>query len=185
MALEAKRLSPIYERYLAAYIDLAVEQKSLPNIEEDATKLQSLFDVQAFSELISNPLYRNNSIQKTLLKVLDLAEISDLTKKFIMILNENSRLQGLPEMVAFLPKEIAKIRKMPIVELVSAQQLNDAQVEKLKKDLKEKLASEIFLEVSVDPKLIAGLVVKIGSHMLDTSLKSKLNIVQSQMKGIG
>lgn len=185
VAMSVKKLAPVFERYLSAYLDLVEENNAFSEARVDVQKLHELLNIEQFQKIVSNPLYQNYDLKTLLAKVLTIAEISPLTIKFIQILNENSRLYGLNDIVDSFTKELAKRQQIPIIEVISAQSLSDAQHQQLKTQFEKQFASEIFLETSIDPKLIAGLVVKIGSQMLDTSLKSKLERVQSHMKGIG
>jgi F-type H+-transporting ATPase subunit delta len=185
VATSVKKLAPVFERYLSAYLDLVAENKLFSEAQADVQKLKELLDIEQFQQIVSNPLYQKNHLEILLTKVLGIAEITPLTIKFVQVLNENARLYGLNEIVDSFTKELAKRQHIPIIEVTSAQALSDAQHQQLKTQFEKQFASEIFLEMSIDPKLIAGLVVKIGSQMLDTSLKSKLDRVQSHMKGIG
>ncbi|MDP1724035.1 MAG: ATP synthase F1 subunit delta [Alphaproteobacteria bacterium] len=183
--MSAKKLTPVFERYLSAYLDLVQENKLFSEASADVQKLKELLNIEQFQQIVSNPLYQKNHLNDLLAKVLVIAEITPLTIKFVQVLNENARLYGLNEIVDSFARELATRQHIPIIEVTSAQSLSDAQHQQLKTQFEKQFASEIFLEMSIDPKLIAGLVVKIGSQMLDTSLKSKLDRVQSHMKGIG
>ena len=185
VALDAIKLTPINVRYLCAYLDLMGEKNAFSQASTDIQKVGELIEIRQFREILMNPLYQNYDLKSLLTKVLDMAEVSDITKKFILVLLINGRLSSLPQIVTHFPRELAKRQNVPIVEIVSAQILSKVQLEKLTSQFEKQFASNIFLEVSEDPKLIAGIVVKVGSQMLDTSLKSKLNRVQSYMKGIG
>lgn len=185
VAMSAKKLTPVFERYLSAYLDLVQENKLFSEASADVQKLKELLNIEQFQQIVSNPLYQKNHLNDLLAKVLVIAEITPLTIKFVQVLNENARLYGLNEIVDSFARELATRQHIPIIEVTSAQSLSDAQHQQLKTQFEKQFASEIFLEMSIDPKLIAGLVVKIGSQMLDTSLKSKLDRVQSHMKGIG
>lgn len=185
VAMSAKKLTPVFERYLSAYLDLVQENKLFSEASADVQKLKELLNIEQFQQIVSNPLYQKNHLNDLLAKVLGIAEITPLTIKFVQVLNENARLYGLNEIVDSFARELATRQHIPIIEVTSAQSLSDAQHQQLKTQFEKQFASEIFLEMSIDPKLIAGLVVKIGSQMLDTSLKSKLDRVQSHMKGIG
>lgn len=183
--MSVKKLAPVFERYLSAYLDLVAENKLFSEAQADVQKLKELLKIEQFQQIVTSPLYQKFNLKLLLENVLNIAGITPLTIKFVQTLNENARLYGLNEIADSFAKELAIRQNIPIIEVTSAQSLSDAQYQQLKKQFEKQFASEIFLEMSIDPKLIAGLVVKIGSHMLDTSLKSKLDRVQSYMKGIG
>jgi F-type H+-transporting ATPase subunit delta len=113
------------------------------------------------------------------------AGVSELTQRFIGLVAQNRRLFALRGMIDGYLAELARRRGQMTADVTSAQQLSDPQVQALTDALRAQLGSKIEVKVTVDPALIGGLIVKVGSRMIDSSVRTKLNKLQIAMKGVG
>jgi F-type H+-transporting ATPase subunit delta len=117
--------------------------------------------------------------------VLAKGEFSDLTRRFVSVVAANRRLFALPEMIEAYLVELSRRRGEVTAEVTAAQELTKAQRDALSEQLRKAVGNKVDLDLQVDPALIGGLVVRVGSRMIDASLKSKLQRLQIAMKGVG
>ncbi|BCW87492.1 ATP synthase subunit delta [Alphaproteobacteria bacterium SO-S41] len=163
------------ERYARALFELANEEGALDAVAGDLTALVGLIDESAdLARLVRSPVFSRDQQGKAMAEILSTAGAAPLTQKFIGLVAENRRLFMLPQIAKAFRLLLAKQRGEIAAEVKAAHPLTDAQVADLKATLKAAYGKEPQLTVSVDPSLIAGLVVKVGSKMIDSSLKTKL-----------
>ena len=176
----------IAERYATAVYDLAREANQVDAIEGDLTALEAaLTDSDDFQRLISSPLYTRDQ-QAGAIKVL--ADKMGLTKTMantLALMAQKRRLFVLPQLVAQLSARIAEDKGEVTAEVTSAKALTKTQSEKLAKTLKARVGKDVKINATVDESLIGGLVVKVGSKMIDTSIRSKFSSLQNSMKEVG
>src|SRR5262249_10698101 len=120
---------------------------------------------------------------KAMEAVLEAAKASNLTRRLILLLAEKRRLFALKDVIRDFDVLLARHRGEISAEITSARALKDDETQELRRVLKDKLGREPRLKTSVDPNLLGGLVVRIGSRMIDSSLRTKLNALRIAMKG--
>jgi len=107
----------------------------------------------------------------------------DLVQRFVQVLARNRRLSLLPQMIAAWRQILAQARGEVTAQIVSATKLTKAQQKKIEEALAEALSGKVHIENEVDPSLIGGLVIKVGSRMIDTSIRTRLNTLKTLLKG--
>lgn len=176
----------IAERYATAVYDLAREANQVDAIEGDLTALEAaLNDSDDFRRLTTSPLYTREE-QEQAIKVL--AEKMGLTKTMantLQLMAQKRRLFALPALVKALRETIAEAKGEITAEVTTAKALTKTQSDKLAKSLTASTGKKVSLHATVDESLIGGLVVKVGSKMIDTSIRSKLASLQNAMKEVG
>lgn len=184
MATEEPIVAGVAGRYAAALFDLAREQNTISEVEQDLAKFQQLYDESAeLQRLVRSPVIAAEDQARALGAVLDKAEAGGLAKNFFALVARNRRLFAAPDMVRAFRALAAKERGEVTAEVQSAHPLTDAQAEALKAALKESVGKDVTLATRVDPSLIGGLVVKLGSRMVDSSIKTKLQSLSLSLKG--
>nr|WP_194245698.1 F0F1 ATP synthase subunit delta [Donghicola mangrovi] len=176
----------IAQRYASAVFDLALETKSLDSVEKDVDALAAvLAESDELRELINNPVYSREEQGAAIVAVATQMGVSDITKNTLALMASKRRLFAMPQLIVALREKIAAFKGEVTAEVVSATALTDAQKDKLAAALKESVGKDVKIEAAVDETLIGGLVVKVGSKMVDTSIRSKLNALQNAMKEVG
>ena len=183
MADEA-HLSGIAGRYALAVFELALETKSIAAVSRDFQALKGLLATSAdLARLVRAPVFDREQQAKGMQAILVAIGADALTGKFIALLCAKRRLFLLPAIIAGYTKLEERDKGEIEAEVTSARSLSDVQVAELKRALKERLGRDPLLKASVDPTLLGGLVVKVGSRMIDSSLRSKLNGLRRAMRG--
>lgn len=168
-----------------ALFQLSLEKKVLDMVASDLTKLAKLVEQsEDFAALLKNPVLDQNTKAKAVSAIAKKAKLHKLTANFLGVLVENRRLGYLSKIAASFLRIMADHRGEIKAEVISASKLTKAQTETLRKKLKKNLGQDIAFEVTVDPKLLGGLKVKVGSRVIDNSLKTKLDNLTLQMKGV-
>ena len=186
MSEPASISTSIAGRYAAAVYEIAKEGNSVPAIEDDIASLQgALSDSEDFSALISSPIYTRDEQHKAITAVAAKMGLSDTMSNTLALMAQKRRLFVLPQLLATLRAIIAEAKGEVTADVVSAKALTKAQSDKLAKTLKASTGKTVTLNATVDESLIGGLVVKVGSRMIDTSIRSKLNSLQNAMKEVG
>ena len=176
--------SGIAVRYATAVFELAQEEKSVEALEQDFASLQAMIDeTPELARLVSAPVFSREDQAKGLNGVLHRMEAAPLTRRFVLMLAGKRRLFMLTDIIRAFNQAVAKLRGEVSAQVTSARPLNDAEVASLKDILKSKLGRDARLEAKVDPSLLGGLVVKVGSRMIDSSLRTKLNGIRAAMRG--
>lgn len=173
-------------RYATALFELADADKQLDQVNGDLTALsQMLGDSDDLNRLIRSPVISREDQSAAMTAVLEAAEISDLTQKFIGLVAQNRRLFALPAMIKGYQALLSALRGESTAEVVSAKKLTKAQLDAIETSLKSAMGTSVSVDASVDESLLGGLIVKVGSRMVDSSLKTKLNQLRFAMKGVG
>jgi len=172
-------------RYAGALMDLAEETKSLKTVEKDLKKLKALLTKnEALRDMTANPVYATDDKVNALLAIAKKAKLGKLVTNFVGTVTKNRRAHELPAMISAFEKELASRRGYQIAKVTSAQKLTTAQITKLKASLKKSLGQAIDIETDVDPDLIGGFVVRIGSRLYDSSLKTKIEDLKLALKEV-
>ena len=178
--------SGVAGRYAAALFELADGQKATDAVESDLDGLQTLLDESNdLRRLVESPAFTKEAQGQALAAVLDKAGVKGLTAQFIGVVADNRRLFALPGMIKAYKQMAAEKRGEISAEVTSAVELTAGQRKELSESLKEKLGSDVQLVEKVDQSILGGLIVKVGSRMIDTSLKTKLNALKYAMKEVG
>lgn len=186
MAGDNTSLSDLAGRYASALLDLADERNALDEVAGDLKQLRTLIAESAdLRRLFSSAIYSKAQQSKAVAAIMDKAGLGQLTHRFVLVVAQNSRLFALPAMIEAYLAELAERRGEITAEVTSARNLSDGQQAALLDALRSSVGSKVQLDLKVDPALIGGLIVRVGSRMIDSSLRSKLQRLQLAMKGVG
>jgi F-type H+-transporting ATPase subunit delta len=170
-------------RYASALFDLASEAGTVTAVESDLDSLEAALGESAeLRALIRNPEISREQIGKVMTGVGQKIGLSDLTKNFLGVLAENRRVAELPAMIRAFHMIAAAQRGEVTAEVTSAHALSDDQLTALTARLKAREGREVKLKAKVDPDLLGGLVVRIGSQQIDSSIRTRLNSLAQAMK---
>jgi F-type H+-transporting ATPase subunit delta len=182
----ASPVSAVAERYAVALFDLAVEGNALAAVEKDLDAFAVLINESAdLRRLIRSPVFSADDQDRAVSAVLDKAEIGGFAGNLIKLAAQHRRLFFLPGIITAFKRLAAKQRGEVTAEVTSAEPLSDKHLAALKDALKASLGKDVALETAVDPALIGGLIVTVGSRMIDGSLRTKLNSLKLVMKEVG
>ncbi len=171
-------------RYASALFDLARDEKQIDAVGRSLEALnQALADSREFDELVISPLVSREDAGKAFAAVAGQLALDPITTNFVGVLARNGRKSELRDVIRAFRKLAANHRGETTAEVVSAHPLGDDQIEKLKSQLRGRAGRDVAIEARVDPNILGGLVVKLGSQMIDASLRTKLNRLAQAMKG--
>lgn len=171
-------------RYANAVFELAQDQKVLDAVAGDFTALKAMIAASSdLARLVRSPAFGQDDQARALKAVLEKMGAQALTVKFLLLLAAKRRLFALEAIIAAFGRLVAALKGEVQAEVTSARALSDGETAELKAALKAKLGREPRLETRIDPSLLGGLVVKVGSRMIDSSLRTKLNGMRSAMRG--
>jgi F-type H+-transporting ATPase subunit delta len=180
------RISGVAERYASALFELAQSEKQLPVVEKDVERLDALLKgSEDLMRLVCSPVFSADEQLDAISAVLDKAKIASLVGNFVRVVASNRRLFAIPDMVRGFREKMAEHRGETAAEVTVAHALSAAQEKQLKATLKDVAGKDVALDVTVDPSLLGGMVVKIGSRQIDTSLKTKLASMKTALKEVG
>lgn len=179
-------ISGVARRYATALLDLAEEQGSVAEVETALNAFEKLLQDSAdLRRLVTSPVFSADEQLKALSAVLDKAGQTGLAASFLKLAARNRRLFAVPGMIQAFRADLARRRGEVPAEVASAAPLSDTQLSALAEALDAATGKKVVISSKVDPSLIGGLVVKVGSRMIDTSLKTKLNSLKFAMKEVG
>ncbi len=171
-------------RYASALYDLASETKAVSSVEKDLESLGAALSQSGdLAALIRNPRLTRKAAGEAVGGVARLLKVSALTTKFLGVLAANGRLAALPDVVRAFASIAATARGEVTAEVTSAHPLSADQLKALAARLKAREGREVKIKSSVDPELLGGLVVRIGSRQIDSSIRTRLNSLAQAMKG--
>ncbi len=173
-------------RYAAALFELAEQEKSLERIADELSQLAAM--IQSSDELlrlIRSPIIGRDDQRRAMDAILEHMGGSALTRRFVSLVVTKRRLYALPDMIKAYLGLIAARRGQTTAEVISAKPLTKAQAAAVAAALKTAAGMDIELATRVDPAILGGLVVKLGSRMVDSSLRAKLNRLSLAIKGMG
>ena len=172
--------------YAQALFDLAKDDKSVEKVEKGLDAVGRLADESGdFARFLRSPVIRAEDKAVALERVLKEAKVDGTVANFLRVVAANGRLFALPATIKAFRELAATARGEISAEVTSATPLSAAQLKTLAETLKEKVGKTVTLKEHVDPSLIGGLVVKVGSRMIDSSLKTKLAAMKVAMKEVG
>jgi F-type H+-transporting ATPase subunit delta len=186
VAGEVDTSSGVAGRYATALFELALEQKALEQVAGDLNRFGEALDTfDDLVRLVKSPVFTAEEQGRALAAILEQLKIDGLTKNFLLLVAKNRRLFATPDMIRAFRAMLARHRGEVSASVTAATKLTESQVTALKQALQAALGQEVMLEERVDPGLLGGLVVKVGSRMVDTSLRTKLNSLKVAMKEVG
>jgi F-type H+-transporting ATPase subunit delta len=178
--------SGVAGRYATALFELALEQRALDQVAPDLHRFNQALDTSAdLVRLVKSPVFSAEEQGRALEAVLASLKIEGLTRNFLLLAAKNRRLFATPDMIRAFRAMLARHRGETSATVTAAAKLTESQLTALKQALKAALGKEVMLEERVDAGLLGGLVVKVGSRMVDTSLRTKLNSLKVAMKEVG
>ena len=184
MELSAGIQASLAGRYASALFDLASEAGLVTAVESDLETLaQALGESPELRALIRNPEVSREALGRVLAGLGSQGNLSDLTKNFLGVLAHNRRVSELPAMIRAFRAIAAAQRGEVTAEVASAHPLTDDQLSTLEQKLRAREGRTVKLKTRVDPDLLGGLVVTIGSQRIDNSIRSRLNSLAQAMKG--
>ncbi|RJT31913.1 F0F1 ATP synthase subunit delta [Mesorhizobium waimense] len=186
MAQSSSPISAVAERYAGSLFELAQQANSVAKVEADLNSFEAMLEGSAdLTRLIRSPVFSSEDQAKAIAAIADKAGITGLTGNFLRIVAKNRRLFAVPGMIKAFRQIAAEHRGEAAAEVTSAHALTAAQQTELKAALKSVAGKDVAITVTVDPSLLGGLVVKMGSRQIDTSLKTKLNSLKLALKEVG
>ena len=186
MSEPASISSGIAARYATAVFELAREDKVLPTLEQDVEALgAALAESADLRTVISSPIFSREEQSGAVAALAAKMGLSALVAHTLGLMAAKRRLFVLPQLVAQLQARIADEKGEVTAEVTAASALTKTQADKLSAALKARIGKDVKLKTAVDATLIGGLVVKVGSKMIDTSIRSKLDALQNAMKEVG
>jgi len=182
----SQHISGVAERYASSLFELALEAGSVAETGRDLDRLQAMLDDSAdLKRLVASPVFTAEDQTRALLAVCEKAGIQGLVANFLKVVAGNRRLFALPGMIAAFRIIAARHRGEVSAEVTSAHALSEAQVNELKQALKGVTGKDVAVNVTVDPSILGGLIVKVGSRQIDTSLRTKLSTLKLALKEVG
>ncbi|WP_027258088.1 F0F1 ATP synthase subunit delta [Leisingera aquimarina] len=176
----------IAARYATAVFDIAEENKALDSLETSINDLAAaLADSDDLNSLIQSPLVSRDEQGAAIAAVADKMGLDPVLRNTLALMADKRRLFVVPALLDALRARLAEARGEVTADVVSAKALTKTQSEKLAKTLAERVGKKVTINASVDASIIGGLVVKVGSKMIDSSIRSKLNSLQNAMKEVG
>lgn len=186
VATDEPIMASVAGRYASALFELATDAGSVAEVESQLAAFKAMLDESAdLSRLVLSPVFAAEDQERAIAAVLDRAGIGGLTKNFLLVITRNRRLFAAPAMIRTFMALAARARGEVDVDVESATKLSDEHVEALKTALKNYVGKDVRLNTKVDPELLGGLVVKIGSRMIDSSVRTKLKLLEKRMKEVG
>jgi len=183
MAGEQPIVAGVAGRYATALFELALEEKVLDKVRADLDRFDALVaGSDDLGRLVRSPVFTADEQVKALTAILQKAGIDGIAGNFIKLVASNRRLFSLPQIIRAFRALVAKHKGEVAASVTVAEQLSDAHLKSLKDALNAVTGKDVDLQVEVDPAIIGGLVVKLGSRMVDTSLRTKLNSIKTAMK---
>ncbi len=183
MAGEEHLVSGMAGRYATALFDLARENGAIDAVKADLERFDTLIsDNPDLARLVRSPVFSADEQLKALSAVLDRAGIGGLSARFLKLVTANRRLFAVHDMVRAFRQMVAANKGEATAEVTVAEEIKGEHLEALRSALKAVSGKDIDLKLKIDPAIIGGLIVKIGSRMVDTSLRTKLNAIRHAMK---
>jgi F-type H+-transporting ATPase subunit delta len=170
-------------RYATALFELALEANAIDQVSADLAKFDALIAGSPdLTRLVRSPVFSAEQQASALAAILDKVGIGGLAAKFLKLVASNRRLFAVREMIRGLKALVAKHKGEVTAQVTVADKLNDARLNEIKAALKSVTGKDVQIDVQVDPAIIGGLIVKVGSRMVDSSLRTKLNAIKFAMK---
>jgi len=184
VASELIGVSGLAGRYATALFELADDQKKLDDVAADLASLLTMIgESDDLRRMIKSPIVAREEQGKAIAAVMDRAGMSELTRSFVGVVARNGRLFAVEDMARAYRAILADRRGEVTAEVTSAMPLSETQQTRLTDMLKAAVGTSVSIEAKVDPNILGGLVVRVGSRMVDSSLRTKLQKLQFILKG--
>ena len=171
-------------RYASALFDLARDQRQIEAVGNSLDALgQALLDSKDFAELVSSPLVSRDEAGKAFAAIAPQLGLDPISANFLGVLARNGRKNELRNVIRAFRRLAAEHRGETTADVVTARPLNDDQIAALKQQLRARAGRDVSIEATVDPTILGGIVVKLGSQQIDASIRTKLNRLAQAMKG--
>ena len=171
-------------RYASALFDLARDQRQIESVSSSLETLRSaLADSKDLSELVSSPLVGRDDAGEAFAALAPGLGLDPITANFLGVLARNGRKDQLMPVIRAFRRLAADHRGEETAEVVTARPLKDDQLARLKQQLRTRAGREVAIDASIDPAILGGIVVKLGSRQIDASIRTKLNRLANAMKG--
>lgn len=178
--------SGVAERYASSLFELALEAGVVEAVGADLDRFQALLDESDdLKRLVVSPVFSAEDQSRAISAIAEKAGISGLAANFLKVVANNRRLFAVPGMIASYRTTAAAHRGEIVAEVTSAHALDEAQETELKAALKSVTGKDVTIDLTVDPSLLGGLIVKVGSRQIDTSLRTKLSTLKLALKEVG
>ena len=185
MASEATGVSGLAGRYATALFDLADQQQALDAVAGDLLKLRQMIEESPeLARLIRSPVLSRDVQARAMATITEKAELGTTVRNLVGLVAKNRRLFALNGIISGFLALLAARRGEVTAEVTAAQALTKGQLSAINEELNRAIGSKVAVDVRVDPAIIGGLVVKVGSRMVDGSLRTKLTRLQLAMRGI-
>ena len=185
MASNSTGQSDLALRYATAMFELALERDQLDQLARELADLRDLMAESAdLARLVKSPVLSRTEQGAAMAAIVNRAGMSDLVQNLVGLMAQNRRLYALESSLIAFQTLVAEHRGEVSAEVTSANELKPAHLDAVKQALREIVGRDVALETTVDPSLIGGLIVKVGSRMIDSSLRTKLQNLELAMKGI-
>ena len=186
MSTDDPMMASMAGRYAAALFELAKDERQLAEVERDLAAFQAMLDdSQDLRRLVRSPVISAGEQRKALSAILGKAGILGLTANFLELIARNRRLFAAADMMKSFRALVARERGEISADVASAHALTPEQMQQLSDTLRTSIGKNVQINTRVDPNLLGGLIVKVGSKMIDSSLRTKLDNLKVAMKGIG
>jgi F-type H+-transporting ATPase subunit delta len=171
-------------RYASALFDLARDQRQIETVGKSLDALgEALVDSREFTELVTSPLVSRKEAGKAFSALAPQLKLDPVTTNFVGVLARNGRKNELGNIIRAFRRLAAEHRGETTAEVVTARPLNDHQLSQLRQQLRSRADRDVNIDATVDPAILGGIVVKLGSEQIDASIRTKLNRLASAMKG--
>jgi F-type H+-transporting ATPase subunit delta len=179
-------ISGMAGRYATALFDLALETNAIDQTQSDLAAFIRLVDESAdLSRLVRSPVFTAEEQGRAITSILDKAGIGGLAAKFLKLVAANRRLFASREIIRAINALVAKHKGEVTAQVTVAEKLSDTHLNEIRNALKAVTGKDVVVDVKIDPAIIGGLIVKLGSRMVDDSLRTKLNAIKHAMKEAG
>ena len=186
MSGSASLTSGVAGRYATALFEIARDGKLLDEIERDLGEIEDAHRTSAdFRQLLASPIHSRDEQGKAIAALAVAMGLGTTLTKTLGLMAQNRRLFVVPDLIAQVKALIAAERGEVTAEVISAKPLTKAQSDELAATLKKNVGKDVRIDATVDQTLIGGMVVKVGSLMIDSSIRSKLANLQNVMKEVG
>jgi F-type H+-transporting ATPase subunit delta len=185
VAAEQSIVSGMAGRYATALFELALEEKALDAAKADLERFDALIGESAdLARLVRSPVFTADEQARALAAVLDKAEIGGIAAKFLKVVASKRRLFAVRQMIRGFRRLVAHHKGEVTADVTLAEPANEAHLALIRSALKSITQKDVEIDVKVDPSIIGGLIVKLGSRMVDSSLRTKLNALKHAMKEV-
>jgi F-type H+-transporting ATPase subunit delta len=172
-------------RYATALFELALDEHALDAVKADLERFDALMaESDDLRRLVRSPVFTAGAQAKALSAVLERAEIGGIAARFLLVVAKNRRLFAVPEMIKGFRALVAHHKGEVTAEVTLAEPPSEQHLDALKDVLRSITKKDVQIDVKVDPSIIGGLIVKLGSRMVDSSLRTKLNAIKLAMKEV-